>query len=274
MQTIGFIGAGNMAYAIISGLINNGKSANFIKISDTNHDLLLQREAQFNLETFKSNAQLASACDVVVLAVKPQVLPKVCQELTQSLAHKPLIISIVAGVRIDDIDRWLGLNNAIVRTMPNTPASLNQGVTALFANDCVSLDEKVLAETILASVGVCLWLEAEPMLDAVTALSGSGPGYFFLMIESMTEAGVVLGLDKEIAQRLSIQTALGASMMASQMGDSPRQLRTDVTSPHGTTEAAIESLQEQNFEAVVVRAIRVAFERAQEIGNELSNYEE
>lgn len=269
--TIGFIGAGNMAYAIISGLINNDFSAENIKISDTNESLLSLRKKEFNLEVFTDNSELVRHCDVIVLAVKPQMLSSVCQLLKQALNSNTLIISIAAGVRVHDIDRWLGGDCAIVRTMPNTPALLNQGVTGMFANERVSDAQKELATSILNSVGQSLWVTDEVMLDAVTALSGSGPAYFFLMIESMSKAGVALGLDEKTAQSLSIQTALGASMMASVSGESPRDLRANVTSPNGTTQAAIESFQDQNFDMIVAHAMRAAFDRASQLAAELSD---
>jgi pyrroline-5-carboxylate reductase len=269
--TIGFIGAGNMAYAIISGLINNDFSAENIKISDTNESLLSLRKKEFNLEVFTDNSELVRHCDVIVLAVKPQMLSSVCQLLKQALNSNTLIISIAAGVRVHDIDRWLGEDCAIVRTMPNTPALLNQGVTGMFANERVSDAQKELATSILNSVGQSLWVTDEVMLDAVTALSGSGPAYFFLMIESMSKAGVALGLDEKTAQSLSIQTALGASMMASVSDESPRNLRANVTSPNGTTQAAIESFQDQNFDMIVAHAMRAAFDRASQLAAELSD---
>jgi len=271
LTTIGFIGAGNMAYAIISGLINNGFCADNIKISDKNESLLSLRKQEFNLEVFTDNIELAAHCDVIILAVKPQILSSVCHQLKDSLKANMLIISIAAGVRAHDIDRWLGGNAAIVRTMPNTPALLNQGVTGMFANECVSDTQKELAISILDSVGQSLWVSTEKMLDAVTALSGSGPAYFFLMIESMTNAGIALGLDEQTAQTLSIQTALGASMMADTSNHSPKELRANVTSPNGTTQAAIESFQDQNFEMVVAHAMRAAFDRSSELASELGD---
>ncbi len=269
--TIGFIGAGNMAYAIISGLINNGINASQLKISDTNESLLSLRKQEFNLEVFTDNIELACCCDVIILAVKPQILSAVCHELQSSIKDNTLIISIAAGVKSHDIDRWLGKEKSIVRTMPNTPALLNQGITGLFANDKVSNEQKEIATHILNAVGQSLWVETEDMLDAVTALSGSGPAYVFLMIESMTKAGAALGLEEKIAEKLAIQTVLGAGMMAKNSDDSPHELRQKVTSPNGTTQAAIESFQDQNFEAVVSHAMRSAFDRAGELAQELGD---
>lgn len=270
---IGFIGAGNMAYALISGLIESGFSTQNIKLSDTDTSLLSQRKLEFGLEVFTDNSQLSEQCEVIVLAVKPQILPVVCKEIQAYLNHKPLIISIAAGVKSVDINRWLGGNAAIVRTMPNTPALLGKGATGLFANEAVNEEQKHLASLILGAVGYCVWVKDEPMLDAVTALSGSGPAYFFLMMESMTNAGIELGLDSETAEKLSIQTALGAAMMAEQSGKSVGELRDNVTSKGGTTQAAIASFQNQNFELVVANAMRAAFERAKTMGNELGKNE-
>ena len=269
--TIGFIGAGNMAYALISGLINNGFSAQNIKLSDTDAALLSLRANEFNLEVFTDNTALASQCDIIVFAVKPQILSVVCKELQAHIDHKPLMISIAAGVRATDINRWLGGDSAIVRSMPNTPALLGKGATGMMANDAVNDEQKALAEQILGAVSQCLWVEDEKMIDAVTALSGSGPAYFFLMIESMAKAGVALGLDEKTAEQLSIQTALGASMMASNGEDSAHELRAKVTSPNGTTQAAIESFQDQNFEMIVSHAMRAAFDRARKMGTELGD---
>ncbi|VVM23379.1 Pyrroline-5-carboxylate reductase (EC [uncultured Gammaproteobacteria bacterium] len=269
--TIGFIGAGNMAYALISGLINNGLEASNIKLSDTDTTLLSQRELEFGVEVFTDNSQMVMQCDAVVLAVKPQILPSVCKQIKTHTHRRPLMISIAAGVKSHNINAWLGGGISIVRTMPNTPVLVGKGATGMVANDAVSDKQKTLAEQILGSVGEYFWVKEETMLDAVTALSGSGPAYFFLMIESMTNAGVALGLDKQIAEKLSIQTALGASTMSKQSTDSVRELRAKVTSKNGTTQAAIESFQEQNFETIISRAMRTAFERAREIGFELSD---
>ncbi|CAB9538933.1 Pyrroline-5-carboxylate reductase (EC 1.5.1.2) [uncultured Gammaproteobacteria bacterium] len=267
--TIGFIGAGNMAYALISGLLKNGFLAKNIKLSDKDEVLLSQRQAEFGIEIFTDNTQLTAQCEVIVLAVKPQILSNICKEIQAHIRHKPLIVSIAAGVKSNDINRWLGGTAPIIRTMPNTPALLGNGATGIVANKMVNKQQKELAEQILNAVGQCFWVVNEDMLDAVTALSGSGPAYFFLMIESMSNAGVALGLDKEMAEKLSIQTALGASMMASQNQESAHELRNKVTSKNGTTQAAIESFQDQNFETIVSHAMRAAFDRAREIGFEL-----
>ena len=270
---IGFIGAGNMAYALIKGLLNNGFDANQINISDPNEELLLNRESELKVTTYSDNTSLLSNSDIIFFAVKPQVLSSVCLELKGVVKSKHLFVSIVAGIRSSDINRWLGGNFALIRTMPNTPALFQTGVTGLFANELVNNEQKSLVSSILSSVGECFWVDEEKLIDAITAISGSGPAYFFLLMQSMTQAGMALGLDEETANSLSIQTAYGASLMANKTGKDSRTLRTEVTSPNGTTQSAIESFQDQNFEGIVANATRAAYDRARELSNELGDAE-
>jgi len=270
---IGFIGAGNMAYALIKGLLNNGFDANQINISDPNEELLLNRESELKVTTYSDNTSLLSNSDIIFFAVKPQVLSSVCLELKGVVKSKHLFVSIVAGIRSSDINRWLGGNFALIRTMPNTPALFQSGVTGLFANEVVDNEQKSLVESILSSVGECFWVNEEKLIDAITAISGSGPAYFFLLMESMKQAGMALGLDEETANSLSIQTAYGASLMANKTGKDSRTLRSEVTSPNGTTQSAIESFQDQNFEGIVANATRAAYDRARELSNELGDVE-
>ena len=270
---IGFIGVGNMAYALIKGLLNNGFDANQINISDPNEELLLNRESELKVTTYSNNTSLLSNSDIIFFAVKPQVLSSVCLELKGVVKSKHLFVSIVAGIRSSDINRWLGGNFALIRTMPNTPALFQSGVTGLFANEVVDNEQKSLVESILSSVGECFWVNEEKLIDAITAISGSGPAYFFLLMESMKQAGMALGLDEETANSLSIQTAYGASLMANKTGKDSRTLRTEVTSPNGTTQSAIESFQDQNFEGIVANATRAAYDRARELSNELGDAE-
>ena len=270
---IGFIGAGNMAYALIKGLLNNGFDANQINISDPNEELLQNRESELKVSTYSDNASLLINSDVIFFAVKPQVLSNVCLELKGIVKSKHLFVSIVAGIRSSDINRWLGGNFSLIRTMPNTPALFQSGVTGLFANELVDNEQKSLVSSILSSVGECFWVNEEKLIDAITAISGSGPAYFFLLMESMKQAGMALGLDEETANSLSIQTAYGASLMANKTGKDARTLRAEVTSPNGTTQSAIESFQDQNFEGIVANATRAAYDRAREISNELGDVE-
>ena len=270
---IGFIGAGNMAFALINGLLKNGYDSKNIKVSDPNDGLLRKREAELNITTFTNNSLLVEGCDIIVFAVKPQVLSEVCLELREEIKPNHLFISIVAGIRVNDINRWLGGNYPLVRRMPNTPALMQHGVTGLFQNELVNDKQKALVTTILSSVGNCFWVNEEKLIDAITAISGSGPAYFFLLMQSMTQAGMALGLEEKTAKELSVQTGFGASLMATKSGKDPKTLRTNVTSPNGTTQAAIACFQDQNFEGIVANATRAAFDRARELSNELGNVE-
>tara|TARA_B110000967_G_scaffold200079_1_gene235348 strand:+ start:3871 stop:4701 length:831 start_codon:yes stop_codon:yes gene_type:complete len=268
---IGFIGAGNMAYALIKGLINNGFNTENINVSDSNELLLIERKSELNVSTFSSNESLLLNSDVVVFAVKPQILSLVCLQLKDKIRPNHLFVSIVAGIKGNDINRWLGGDFALVRTMPNTPALFQSGVTGLFANQHVSNAQRDLVTSILASVGECFWVDNEKLIDAITAISGSGPAYFFLLMQSMTQAAIALGLDEKTANSLSIQTSLGASLMATQSGKDPKTLRAEVTSPNGTTQSAIESFQDQNFEGIVATASRAAYDRAGELSKDFGD---
>ena len=270
---IGFIGAGNMAYALIKGLLSDGFDAKNINVSDSNEELLINRQSELNITTYSDNGSLLDNSDIVVFAVKPQVLSMVCLELKNNVKPNHLFVSIVAGIRGNDINRWLGGNFALVRTMPNTPALFQSGVTGLFANDLVSNQQKELVTSILSSVGQCFWVDDEKLIDAITAISGSGPAYFFLLMQSITQAATALGLDEKTANSLSIQTSLGASLMATKSGKDSKTLRKEVTSPNGTTQAAIESFQDQNFEGIVAAATRAAYDRARELSNDLGDVE-
>ena len=270
-SVIGFIGAGNMAYALIKGLINNGYGAENIKISDLDETQLSNRNSELGVTTFTDNTALIAECDVVILAVKPQVMGNVCKDLQGAIKSNHLFISIAAGIKASDICRWLGGDYALVRTMPNTPALVQQGATGLFANDLVSEDHKAVVTSVLSAIGDCFWVAEEKLIDAITAISGSGPAYFFLMMQSMTQAGMALGLDEKTASALSVKTALGASVMAANSDDDPKQLRANVTSPNGTTQAAIEAFQDQNFEGIVANATRAAYDRAHELSIQLGD---
>ena len=270
---IGFIGAGNMAYALIKGLLSNGFDAKNINVSDSNEELLINRQSELKITTYSDNNSLLDNSDIVVFAVKPQVLSIVCLQLKNKVKPNHLFVSIVAGIRGNDINRWLGGNFALVRTMPNTPALFQSGVTGLFANDLVSNQQKELVTSILSSVGECFWVDDEKLIDAITAISGSGPAYFFLLMQSIMQAATALGLDEKTANSLSIQTSLGASLMATKSGKDSKTLRKEVTSPNGTTQAAIESFQDQNFEGIVAAATRAAYDRARELSNDLGDVE-
>lgn len=270
-KIIGFIGVGNMASSIITGLLANNYKTKNIKISDVDENLLLARKTQFNgIEGFDNNIELAKASDVLILAVKPNQIQNVCNKINSNTDNK-LIISIAAGVRESDINNWLGNNRAIVRAMPNTPALVKSGASGLYANKYASDGDKQLAESILRAVGLTLWVDDEDKLDIITALSGSGPAYLFLLMEAMTKTAIELGLSKEQAHVLTVQTAVGASKIAEISDDDCRELRKKVTSPNGTTEAAIKIFKNKDFENIVKDAINAAHKRTKEIAKELSS---
>ena len=270
---IGFIGAGNMAYALIKGLLSDGFEAKNINVSDANPELLEKRSSELGVTAQPDNVSLLNNSDIVVFAVKPQVLSVVCHELKNKASSDQLFVSIVAGIKSKDINRWLGGDFALVRTMPNTPALFQSGVTGLYANELVNDLQKKSVNLLLSAVGECFWVNEENLLDAITAISGSGPAYFFLMMQSMKQAAMALGLDEDTADALSIKTSLGASIMATNSGKDSRTLRAEVTSPNGTTQSAIETFQDQNFEGIVAAATRAAYDRARELSQELGNIE-
>ena len=265
---IAFIGAGNMAASLIGGLRAKGLEAAQIRASDPGEETRTRVSAEHGIETFADNAQAIVGADVVVLAVKPQAMKAVCEALRPSLKPDQLVVSIAAGITCASMNNWLGAQ-PIVRCMPNTPALLRQGVSGLFATAEVTAEQRQQAQELLSAVGIALWLNEEQQLDAVTAVSGSGPAYFFLLIEAMTAAGVKLGLPADIAAQLTLQTALGAAHMAVSSDVDAAELRRRVTSPAGTTEAAIKSFQANGFEAMVEKALGAAAHRSAEMAEQL-----
>ena len=263
-----FIGAGNMAASLIGGLRAQGVSASAITASDLYAPTRAKVSQDFGIQTFADNAQAIEGAEVIVLAVKPQGMKQVCLDLAAHIQKGQLIVSIAAGISCQSLENWLG-PQALVRCMPNTPALLRQGVSGLFANDKVSSAQRTQAEQILSAVGVALWLDNEALIDAVTAVSGSGPAYFFLMIEAMTQAGVKLGLDEQTAALLTKHTALGAARMALESDVDAAELRRRVTSPAGTTEAAIKHFQAHGIEALVEQALAAAAHRSAELAEQL-----
>ena len=261
-----------MASSLIGGLISSSEQTAHILVAEPNAEQREQLAQQFNIQTTGDNTETLKA-DIVILAVKPQLLQIVCRALSESLRHsdnQPLFISIAAGVRSADIDCWLGGNQAIVRCMPNTPSLLKTGATGLYANQQVTDSQKTLAENILQAVGITLWVNKEGELDAVTAVSGSGPAYFFLLMEAMQQAGIKLGLEAETAEKLVLQTALGSALMAGNSDVDAATLRARVTSKGGTTEQAIKSFQNAGFEKLVENALKAANDRSQTLADELS----
>ncbi|WP_348638113.1 pyrroline-5-carboxylate reductase [Spongiibacter tropicus] len=268
--TIGFIGGGNMAASIIGGLLTSGVDARQLRAGDPSQESLDRLASLGPITTSQDNLDIIPGCDVLVMAVKPQLMKVVCAGIADTVqASKPLIISIAAGVTSDSLNHWLGGNLAIVRCMPNTPALLRCGATGLFANTAVSEIQRQQAQQILDAVGLALWVKQESELDAVTAVSGSGPAYFFLMMEAMQASGEALGLSPDVAKQLSQQTALGAARMALESDVDVAELRRRVTSPKGTTERAITIFEDGGFRALVQQALQGAADRADELGREL-----
>ncbi|MBL3588174.1 MAG: pyrroline-5-carboxylate reductase [gamma proteobacterium endosymbiont of Lamellibrachia anaximandri] len=266
LNSITFIGGGNMAASLISGLVADGYDPTHITASDPNKERLAQLAANYAIRTETDNDAAVQNADIVVLAVKPQVLESVVRDLAGAIwRHQPLVISIAAGVREAALREWLGEDIALVRTMPNTPAMIQSGASGLHASENVSDIQKDQAESILRAVGLTCWVTDESQMDAVTALSGSGPAYFFLVMEAMEAAAIKMGLEAENARLLTLQTALGAARMAIESKDSPATLREKVTSPGGTTERALGILQEGGLPALFEQALNGARDRSQEL---------
>ena len=271
-NNIGFIGAGNMASALLGGLVQDGCKPERLWVSDPDAAKLQLLSSRLGVHTHQDNLAIIEQAHVVVLAVKPQVVHQVLQPLAAALKkRRPLIVSVAAGIRCDSLQTWLDPSLAIVRAMPNTPAMVQSGATALYANANVSTEQHQLAESIMRAVGLALWVPDEAQLDVVTALSGSGPAYYFLVMEAMQKAGMELGLDEKTARLLTLQTAFGAAKLALEAEDSPRQLRARVTSPGGTTEQAIKVMQEQQLEAIFARGIQAACTRSKQLAEQLAS---
>lgn len=267
---IAFIGAGNMASSIIGGLVRSGHPAERITAADPYPPSLEALSGIAPVKICASNAEAVANADVVILAVKPQVMAQASDSIAQATQSTGAVtISIAAGVTIASMQSRLGDEAAIVRCMPNTPALLGCGASALYANPKTSEQQRFFAQSILSAVGIVSWVPSEQALDAITALSGSGPAYFFLFMEAMVEAGVDLGLDRNTASAMTAQTALGAARMAVENGLELTELRRRVTSPGGTTQRAIESFQRQGLDSVVAKAMQAAADRAAEMALEM-----
>lgn len=263
---IAFIGGGNMARSLIAGLVADGYDAARLSVSDPDTTKSEALANHFGISACTSTAAAIDAAEVIVLCVKPQVAAGVCRELGMHLrAPLPLVISVMAGVSEPSIRGWLGRPIALVRAMPNTPVLVQSGAIGLHAAEGTDAHQSNLAEEILRAGGLTHWVKSEAELDTVTALSGSGPAYFFLLMEALEEAAIAEGLDAEGARLLSIQTALGAARMAVESDESPRQLRQRVTSPGGTTERAIAVFEDGGLPALTRRAVAAARQRAHEL---------
>lgn len=269
-QTIAFIGAGNMASALIGGLVADGTDPANLLASDPDTEQLNVLAEKFGIGTLSDNAAAVQEADILVLAVKPQVLQSVSIALAPALKQRtPLVISIVAGIRTKTLKTYLGEHLPIVRAMPNTPAMVQTGATGLFCGPEVTTEQRDGAERILRAVGLVQWIEDEALIDAVTAVSGSGPAYYFLVMEAMEEAAIKLGLPAETAHLLTLQTALGAARMAMESSESPQTLRRKVTSPGGTTEKAIEILEQRDLRKTFEDALKAASNRSNELSSTL-----
>lgn len=265
---IGFLGAGNMARSLAGGLVKNGWAPSRLILSDPDAGQRRGVEQALGVQTTAANADVAAAADILVLAIKPQVLSAVAREIAAAAqARRPLVISIAAGVRIEDLERWLGGKLPIVRVMPNTAALVGSGASGMFANELVDAAMRDQAESILRAVGVAVWVDTEAQIDTVTALSGSGPAYFFLMMEALEQAAIREGLDPNTARLLTLETAFGAAKMALEGNEEPALLRRRVTSPGGTTEQAIKILEDGGLRRLFQEAVQAAVRRARELAD-------
>lgn len=267
-QNICFIGGGNMAQALIGGLLSRGLPTTRITVSDPVEQIRQILEEK-GIQTTTDNVEAIQNADVVVLAVKPQVLATVLQPLKGLLSDK-LVISIIAGAEIQTISELIGGSQRIVRVMPNTPALVQTGAHGIYASEAVNAQDRELTSQILAATGLTIWVDSEAQIDAVTAVSGSGPAYFFYLMESMIRAGKNLGLDEKVATALTLQTALGAAQMAITSSNSPSELRKNVTSPNGTTQAALEVFDRAQISQNIQAALAAAQKRSQELAQEFS----
>lgn len=268
MSNICFIGGGNMATSLIGGLIAQGHSADSISVSDPNESQRNELEQSFAINTFADCGAAVNNADIIVLAVKPQVMKEVALHVAAAVkesSKQPLFVSIAAGINLFSLASWLGDDQAIVRCMPNTPSLIQLGASGLFANEHTSIVQKNLAETVLKAAGIVQWVQSEAEIDAVTAVSGSGPAYYFLLMEAMIDAGIDLGLSRETASELTIQTAIGAAQMAKASDVDVAELRRRVTSPGGTTEQAINTFEGAHLRDIVKAALNAANRRSGEL---------
>lgn len=266
---IRFVGAGNMAASLIGGLLNKGLTASQISASDPGEEQRDYIRDKFRIMVHADNNAHFGMPDIVVLAVKPQVMKTVLADVKDSiLTNDPLVISVAAGITTAQIERWLTPTLSVVRTMPNTPALIGQGAIGMFANGQVDQRQKRMTEQIMDAVGTAVWLDEETQVDAVTALSGSGPAYFFMFMEHLQAAAESLGLSARDAALLTKKTAVGAALLAERSDESLATLRERVTSPNGTTAAALEAFAQQHIDAIISQALQAANERSVTLSRE------
>jgi len=269
--TISFIGAGNMASAIIGGMLDNGYKAGDIWVSAPDDGHLQAIRKRFGVSVTTDNRYCAQQADIVILAVKPQVMADVCRDIAPVVQNtRPLMVSIAAGLTADTLDEWLGGGLPMVRVMPNTPSLVGKGAAGLFANKHVKEDQKKMVQAVFESIGSALWVDDESLLHGVTALSGSGPAYFFLMLEALEAAATDAGIEPATARELAIQTMAGAAEMAARSEHDPAQLKRNVMSPGGTTEQAINTFEDGGLRDLVKKAYGAAFKRSEEMAEELA----
>lgn len=265
---ISFLGGGNMATALIGGMLERGFNASDIQVVDLQADNRARLASGFGVRAIEAVDDALLDCDVLVLAVKPQQMKVALASLAGRIT-RPVVVSIAAGLRVADLSRWMGGYRRLVRAMPNTPALIGAGVTGLYADPSVDADGRAATERVLAAVGNTVWIGDEAQMDAVTAVSGSGPAYVFHFIEALEAAGTALGFDAATARRLAIDTVLGAAKLAAGSDEAPGVLRERVTSKGGTTEAALASLAASGMFDAIVRAVQAAEVRGRELGEQL-----
>ncbi|MBK5103674.1 MAG: pyrroline-5-carboxylate reductase [Burkholderiales bacterium] len=267
-MNITFVGGGNMAAALIGGLIGKGHAPAGIRVVELQPEARARLVAQFGVTCVDSVTAVAPLGEAVVLAVKPQQMRAAAQALKPLLARE-LVITIAAGIRTVDLSRWLGGYATLVRCMPNTPALIGAGISGLYASAAVATAQRALADSILGAVGATLWVSEENQLDPVTAISGSGPAYVFYFIEALQQAAQEMGFSAEEARKLAVQTFVGTAKLAAQSPENVAVLRERVTSKGGTTERALASMDADRVKSLIVRALHAANQRAHELGEQL-----
>ncbi len=269
-QMISFVGGGNMARSIIGGLIASGWTAAQIHVSDPSENQRTRLQQQFGVQVYGDNPACVQNGGIIVFAVKPQMMEQAISSVNHLLrTSQPLVLSIAAGIRIADIIRWMGAKLPIVRVMPNTPALVGSGVTAMLANSRTTEQQRMTAQSVMQSVGPVVQVESERDIDVVTGISGSGPAYYFKLMEIMIDSAKTNGLDEQTARTLVLETALGAARLALASEHPPDQLRRQVTSPGGTTQAALSFMDENGINRIIADGIQAAIEKSNELANAL-----
>ena len=271
LRATAFVGGGNMARSLIGALVHGGVSADSISVAEPNATVREALARDFGVRVHDHARDAVAGTSTIVLAVKPQIMRSVCEDLAPSVRDaRPLLITIAAGIRIGQYQQWLGSDVPVVRAMPNTPALIGAGATGMVASASTSADQRAQASTILAAAGHNEWIESEELMDTVTALSGSGPAYFFLLVEALEDAAVAQGLPRETARALATRTCLGAGRMLVEDGAAPSLLRERVTSPGGTTAAALDAFAEGGLRELVRQAVDAATQRGKALSEQTS----